>query len=60
MYMYIISFISLCAGSRETGPTTKRPDQLTPYGTILDNAIRSAATSLINASKGLDELDSKV
>uniref|UniRef100_A0A7S3VUH4 Dihydroxyacetone kinase n=1 Tax=Dunaliella tertiolecta TaxID=3047 RepID=A0A7S3VUH4_DUNTE len=55
-----LSAVPLPPGSRETGPTTKRPDQLTPYGTILDNAIRSAATSLINASKGLDELDSKV
>ncbi|KAF5834078.1 hypothetical protein DUNSADRAFT_9392 [Dunaliella salina] len=54
-----ISPVPLPPGSRQTGPTTKRPDQLTPYGTILDKAIRAAATSLIEASKGLDELDTK-
>lgn len=47
-------------GTRETGPTTKRPEQVSPYGTILDKAIRAAATSLIAAAKSLDELDSKV
>jgi len=47
-------------GSTDTGAATKRPDQLSEYGAILDKAIRSAASSLIAASKNLDELDSKV
>lgn len=48
------------AGALDQGPTTTRPAQLSPSGAVLDKAIRAAATSLIAAAKGLNELDAKV